>query len=198
VAPVRETNEADASWTTKERDFASQRMSYDLEHRKWVTTNKKCLAVIKNMIEPAIVGLIPECDMVTEYLDRIKSQFTSSSKIYATQLIKQLVTERYFRNGGIREHILRMSNLASKLKPINLALKEEFLIHLIFASLPKEFDTFVVNYNIQPEKWDLERLMAMCAQEEKRMKAANGGTINYVKDNKKKNNNANSSSKSKE
>ena len=55
-------------------------MSYDSEHRKWVTANKKCLAVIKNTIEPAIVGLIPEYDMVTEYLDRIKSQFTGSSK----------------------------------------------------------------------------------------------------------------------
>ena len=71
---------------------------------------------------------------------------------------------------------------------MDLALKEEFLIHLIFVSLPKEFDTFVVNYNIQPEKWDLERLMAMCVQEEERMKAVNGGTINYLKDNKKKNN----------
>ena len=37
----------------------------------------------------------------------------------------------------------------------------------------------------------------MCVQEEERMKGANGGTINYVKDNKKKNNNANSSPKSK-
>ena len=98
------------------------------------------------------------------------------------------MTERYSGNGGIREHILRMNNLASKLKPIDLALKEEFLIHLIFTSLPKEFDTFVVNYNIQPEKWDMERLMSMCVQEEERMKAVNGGTINYVKDNKKKNN----------
>ena len=51
-------------------------------HRKWVTANKKCLAVIKNMIEPAIVGSIPEYDTVTEYLDRIKSQFTGSSKTY--------------------------------------------------------------------------------------------------------------------
>ena len=84
------------------------------------------------------------------------------------------MTERYYGNGGIREHILRMNNLASKLKPMDLALEIEFLIHLIFASLSKEFDTFVVNYNIQPKKWDLERLMAMCVQEEERIKAANG------------------------
>ena len=82
VAPVREINEADAS----------QRMSYNLEYRKWVTANKKYLAVIKNTVELAIVGSIPECDTVTEYLERIKSQFTGSSKTYAIQLIKQLVT----------------------------------------------------------------------------------------------------------
>ena len=79
-------------------------------HRKWVTTNKNCLAVIKNMIEPAIMGSIPECDTVTEYLDRIKSQFTNSSKTCAIQLIKQLVTECYFGNGDIRELTMRCRN----------------------------------------------------------------------------------------
>ena len=64
----------------------------------------------KEPIKPAIVGSIPECDTVTEYLDRIKSQFTSSSKNYATQLIKQLVTESYSRNGGIRELTMRRRN----------------------------------------------------------------------------------------
>ena len=70
-----------------------KKLSYDLEHRKWVTANKKCLVVIKNTIEPVIVGSVPECDTVTAYHDRIKSQFTGSSKTYATQLIKQLMTE---------------------------------------------------------------------------------------------------------
>ena len=85
-------------------------MSYDLEHRKWVTDNKKYLAVIKNMIEPAIMGSILECDTVTEYLNRIKSQFTGSSKTHAIQLIKQLVTESHSGNGGIRELTMRRRN----------------------------------------------------------------------------------------
>ena len=110
VAPVRETNETDATWATKERDFESQKMSYDHKHRKWVTTNKKYLAMIKNTIESAIVDSILECDTVTEYLDKVKSQFADSSKIYATQLIKQLVTESYSDNGGIRELTIRHQN----------------------------------------------------------------------------------------
>jgi hypothetical protein len=57
-------------------------MAYDLQKQKWVNANKKCVVVIKNMIEPTIMGSIQE------YLERIKSQFYGSSKTYATQLIK--------------------------------------------------------------------------------------------------------------
>jgi hypothetical protein len=99
------------------------------------------------------------------------------------------MTERYSRGGdgtGIREHILKMSHMNSNLKPMNLHVKDEFLVHFIFVALPKEFDTFV-NYNIQPEKWDIDRCKGMFVQKEVRMKAANGGTLHYVKDNKKRN-----------
>ena len=88
----------------------SRKMSYALVHRKWVTANKKCLVVIKNMIESAIVDSIPKYDTINEYLDRIKSQFTSSSKTCAIQLIKQLVTDSYSDNGGIRELTMRRRN----------------------------------------------------------------------------------------
>jgi hypothetical protein len=82
---------------------------------------------------------------------------------------------------------------------LNLAFKEDHIVHLIFASLPKEFDTFVVNYNTQPHTWDIEKTIAMCVQEEERIKSATGGCLNYV--NKKKNanfkDNCSSSSKGK-
>ena len=98
------------------------------------------MAVIKNTVEPNILGSIGECDSATEYLEKIKNQFTGSSKTYATQIIEQLVTKRYYGGAGtIRDHIMGMSALNSKLKPMDLDLKEEFLVHLVFASLPKEF-----------------------------------------------------------
>ena len=111
VAPVRETKENDATWATKERDFESQKIVlWLLCIGSGSLPTRNVLAVIKNMIEPAIVGSILECDTVTKYLDRIKSQFTGTSKTYATQLIKQLVTECYSGNSGIRELTMRCRN----------------------------------------------------------------------------------------
>ena len=64
-----------------------------------------------------------------------------------------------------------MSNMASKLKPMDLGFKDKFLIHLVFAFLPKEYETFV-KYNMQPDKWDIEKLIAMCVQEDERLKSS--------------------------
>jgi hypothetical protein len=168
--PVRDENESDADFAARKRDHAEIRMKYDLEHMQWTLSNRKCLLVAKATIEEQIRGSIPECATATEYLDKIKSQFTRSTKATASSLIKKLVNEKY-TGGSIREHILKMNTTASKLKEMNLK-EDDFLIHLIFASLPKEYDIFIVNYNIQPERWGIERLISMCAQEEERIKSS--------------------------
>jgi hypothetical protein len=58
VALVREANESDADWQKRERNHAPIQMTYDLQNQKWVNTNKKCVAIIKNTIEPTIMGSI--------------------------------------------------------------------------------------------------------------------------------------------
>ncbi|CAN6195582.1 unnamed protein product [Urochloa humidicola] len=147
---VRAENESDADWQKRERDYAPLELAYTLSNRQWTTANKKCMALVKNTIEPAFLGSIEECVSTGEYLDKIKSQFTGSSKTYGTQLLKKLVNEKY-NGGAIRDHILRMSNMNAKLKPFELDFSGRHMIHLVFASLPKEFENFVINYNMQPE-----------------------------------------------
>ena len=112
---VREANETDAAFTTRQRDHAEVRMKYDLDRTKWDSSNRKCLMVIKGSIEDPIRGLNPEYTTATKYLKKVESQFTGSSKAYASTLIKKLVNKKY-TGGGIREHILKMSNIVSKLK----------------------------------------------------------------------------------
>jgi hypothetical protein len=160
--PVICEGEDAEAFSTHQRDFTSIRMAYDLEHVKWDALNCKCLMVIKSSIKEAIRGGIPNCETAKEYLKKVESQFTGSSKKYVSTIIKRLVMEKYSLDSGVREHILKMSNMASKLKPMNMELNDEFIVHLVMSSLPKEFEAFEINYNSQPKSWGIEKLIAMC------------------------------------
>jgi hypothetical protein len=53
--------------------------------------------------------------------EMVESQFTGSRKMYASTLIKRLITEKYSR-GGVKDYILWMKNVAARLKPLDLAI----------------------------------------------------------------------------
>jgi hypothetical protein len=55
---------------------------YEIKKINWERSNRKCLMVIKERISEGIRGAIPECETVVEYLEKVESQFTSSSKAY--------------------------------------------------------------------------------------------------------------------
>jgi predicted RNase H-like nuclease (RuvC/YqgF family) len=138
--PEIRDGETAQAFATRERDFASIRMAYDLERAK-------CLMVIKSSIMEVIRGAIPNCETAKEYLKNVESQFTGSSKMHASTIIKRLVMKKYSFSSGVREHILKISNMASKLKSIDMELKNEFLVHIVASSLPKKFEPFEINYN---------------------------------------------------
>jgi hypothetical protein len=134
---------------------------YEIEKINWEMSNHKFLMVIKERISEDIWGAILECETDVEHLEKVESQFTGSSKAYDSSLIKRLISKKY-TGGGVRDHILRMSNVTGRLKPLDLAIKDDILIYLIFNSLSKEFETFEVNYNSMNGKWTLENFIAMC------------------------------------
>jgi hypothetical protein len=145
----------------REKQNSKLMSCYEIEKIIWERSNRKCLMVIKERISEGIRGAILKCETVVDYLEKVESQFTSSSKAYASSLIKRLISEKY-TGCSVRDHILRMSNVAATLKPLDLGIKDGFLIYLIFNSLLKEFETFEVNYNSMNNKWTIEKFIAMC------------------------------------
>ena len=70
---MKDENESDADFNTRQRDHVEVRMKYDLEHKKWGISNRKCLMVTKSTISDAIRGLILDCDTATDYLKKVES-----------------------------------------------------------------------------------------------------------------------------
>ena len=54
---------------------------------------------------------------------------------------------RYKGKGNIREYIMEMSHLTSKLKALKLELSEDLLVHLVLISFPTQFSQFKISYN---------------------------------------------------
>jgi hypothetical protein len=162
---------------------------YEIEKINSERSTRKCLMVIKERIPELIQGAILECETVVEYLKKVESQFTDSSKAYTSTLIKMLISKKY-TVGDVRDYILKMSNIAARLKPIDLTIKEGFLIYLIFNSLTKKYETFEVNYNSMNDKWTLKKFITMYVQEEERIKRNNGGvdSVNMAKHHQKRKN----------
>ncbi|KAK3036072.1 hypothetical protein RJ639_029825 [Escallonia herrerae] len=126
---------------------------------------------MKGSITTAIRGAIPDSDNAKLYLAHIEEQFQDSSKAHATTLITKMVTLKYSGSNGVREHILRINDMASQLKGLDMEISEGFLVHFIMTSLPAQFGPFKINYNTQKEKWKMSKLISMCVQEEERLKS---------------------------
>ncbi|RVX05262.1 Retrovirus-related Pol polyprotein from transposon TNT 1-94 [Vitis vinifera] len=77
---------------------------------------------------------------------------------------------RYKGKENIKEYIMEMSNLVTRLKALKLKLSEDILVHLVLISLPTQFNSFKISYNTQKEKWTLNELIVQCVQEEERLK----------------------------
>jgi hypothetical protein len=156
-------------------------MQYNIDKVKWERSNDKCMIIFKRSIKEPSKSSIPECETANEYLERIASHHKGSSKAYACSLMTEFVNAKYDGN-GVRPFIQKMISIIAKInKYLGSPLHEEFVLFMIMKSLPKEFETFHIQYNTSvTDKWNIDQLLAQCVQEEERLKQT-GDSINLIK-----------------
>ncbi|KAL1334041.1 hypothetical protein AAHE18_11G147900 [Arachis hypogaea] len=123
-------------------------------YERWEKSNRLSMMFIKN---------------VKDYMKAIDEQFESSSKALASTLMAQLSSMRLTGVRGVREHIMRLRDIAAQLKALEVEISDSFLVHLILNSLPAQYGPFKISYNTHKEKWSINELLVMCVQEEGRL-----------------------------
>ncbi|XP_047326667.1 uncharacterized protein LOC124930359 [Impatiens glandulifera] len=99
---------------------------------KWERSNRLSLMIIKKSIPEIFRGTISDdITKAEEFLIEIEKRFTKSDKAEMSTFLKSLITMRYLGKGNIREYILNMSNVASKLRALKLDLSKDMLVLLV-------------------------------------------------------------------
>ncbi|XP_073042016.1 uncharacterized protein [Primulina eburnea] len=137
---------------------------------KWERSNRISLMIMKHSITDTIRGAIPEENDAKKFFTQIADHFTTNENVETSTILTKLVSMRYKEKGNIKEYIIEMSNLVTRLKAFKLELSEDIVVHLVLFSLPTQFNQFKIIYNIEKEKWTLNELIVQCIQEKERLK----------------------------
>ncbi|GJZ40355.1 putative RNA-directed DNA polymerase [Tanacetum coccineum] len=74
---------------------------------------------------PAALTVESTADQKRAYEHSVKEQFKGTSKAHASTLILKMLTTKYDGVSGVREHIMMMSDMANKLKGMDMEINEE-------------------------------------------------------------------------
>ena len=85
-------------------------------YEKWERSNRMSLMIMKGSITPTIRGAISDLDNAMNYIKSVEKRFSGTSKSLASTLIIKMITMKYNGHSGLREHIMKMSDMASQLK----------------------------------------------------------------------------------
>ncbi|GFY88656.1 hypothetical protein Acr_06g0005960 [Actinidia rufa] len=155
-------------------------------YEKWERSNRLSVMFIKTKISAGIRGSVEQYDKVKPLLKAINEQFATSDKALASTLIMQFSSIRLTGIRGVRNHIMRMRDIAAQLKALEVEMSESFLVHYILCTLPQQYGPFKISYNTHKDKWSINELLTMCVQEEGRLGMEEGEKVNFTIQGKKK------------
>ncbi|XP_062014082.1 uncharacterized protein LOC133730521 [Rosa rugosa] len=120
-------------------------------YRDWHRANYRAKNVMRTTMSDTVRGSIDEPALAVDYMDAIAEKFKESNKAEATRLNKEMNELRYTGSGGVRQHILKLTELNAGLRDLDMGVKDDQLVHNALDSLPPSFNTLRTSYNAQKE-----------------------------------------------
>ncbi|BFG30076.1 hypothetical protein CerSpe_163500 [Prunus speciosa] len=110
-------------------------------------------------------------------MEHIETKVKESGKAETKHLMSRLANTKYEGGGSVREHLMGLMDIATKLSKLKVPISPNYLVHIALESLP--FDQMKSSYNTVKEDWTMDDLVTIDVLEENRTKAR-GGVVNVV------------------
>ncbi|XP_028769731.1 uncharacterized protein LOC114727185 [Neltuma alba] len=94
-------------------DDASNDKEAKERYELWERSNHLSLLLIQQRITRSIRGAIPKCETAKGYLEALDKQFKPIDKQMVGAIMSELCVMRLTGIGGVRQHIMKMRDLAS-------------------------------------------------------------------------------------
>ena len=96
---------------------------------KWECSNRLSLMIMKHRIPEAFRGAVTnEVTNASDFIAEIQKHFAKNDKAEMSMLLASLISMKYKGKGNVREYIMEMSHLASKLKALKLELDRKSVV----------------------------------------------------------------------
>lgn len=139
-------------------------------HAKWHKTNRMAKSVIRFSMGDIVRGSIEEPENAVDYLKNIAEKYIESDIAEGARLSKMFNELKFSGEGNVRDHLLSMIEINQKLRDLNIGVKDEQVVHVGLQSLPTTYSNLRSMYNAQDKKWDLNKLISVCCEEQERIK----------------------------
>ncbi|KAM2628345.1 hypothetical protein TB2_001696 [Malus domestica] len=151
-----------------------------IKSEKWERANRMSIMIMKKAMAQSVKGGIPKHTNAKVFLAAIGEKYIESGKAETGTFLTQLTSMKFDGVGSVREHILKMADLALKLKDLEVVVTDQFLVHMALNSLPAKYGQLKVSYNTSKDKWGIDELISMCAQEEDKLKTDKNAEVHFV------------------
>ncbi|KAL3624762.1 hypothetical protein CASFOL_031430 [Castilleja foliolosa] len=143
-------------------------------HTAWERSNRLSLMLMRMTIASNIKSTLPPTENAKDFIKLVGERSQTADKSLAGTLMATLTTIKFDGSRSMYEHVMEMTNIAARLKSLEMKVDDSFLVQFVLNSLPPEYGPFQMNYNTMKDKWNVNELHSMLVQEETRLK--NQGT----------------------
>ncbi|XP_004294439.1 PREDICTED: uncharacterized protein LOC101302915 isoform X2 [Fragaria vesca subsp. vesca] len=121
-------------------------------YRDWHNNNRKAKTLIRTTMIDSIRRSIEEPDTAWDFLEAISEKYLENDKAEILRLNREFNGMSFSGNDSVREHIMTMMNLNSRLRDLEVGVKDEQVVAQALESLSATYSNLKTTYNASEEK----------------------------------------------